>query len=81
MNTQGHATYGGNKIYADGETIALTMAATMEQRFADAKRIAMFMNTHDLLVAELKDASAYLSGEHYSRVFHFLAEIEIKETI
>lgn len=55
MISHDRATYGGNKIYVNGETIALTMAATMERRFADARRIALCLNMHDRLVNALKD--------------------------
>lgn len=55
-HTQGHATAGGNQVKTTDGTLCLTMAAGMEQRIADAKRIALCLNSHDRLVAALKEA-------------------------
>lgn len=44
----------GNQVHTEEGTLCLTMAATMEQRFTDARRIAMCLNTHDRLVNALK---------------------------
>lgn len=76
MTTQGHATYGGNKVYANGETIALTMSDTMEDRFAYAKRIALCLNTHDRLVNALKVIYGSGSIPDAEIAFNVLAETE-----
>lgn len=75
-HTTGHATARGNQVHTSEGTLALTMAAGMEQRIADAKRIALCLNMHDILLAELKEAAVSLSRSDYLRVIHLIIEIE-----